>query len=198
MFETEKVTKQGDPLSRSLLNTVLRVALKDDLAKWQRKGAGIRIWDSESDCRTNLRLAENVLSYATSLEPLQQHVVWFQAKHRKSWIEDTPWKTKILSNQSSSKKQEVTISIIKVEVLLVQECAKYLGQTITFQQQEKTESKSRIRAALASFCRYKQELTSRSYPLQPRLRLLNMVLSPTLGYACGTWTLTNEQERLIL
>ena len=25
-----------------------------------------------------------------------------------------------------------------------------------------------------------------------------MVLSPTLGYACGTWTLTNEHERLIL
>ena len=43
VFETEKGTKQGDPLSRSLLNTVLRVALKDDLAKWQRKGAGIRI-----------------------------------------------------------------------------------------------------------------------------------------------------------
>ena len=37
VFETEKGTKQGDPLSRSLLNTVLRAALKDDLAKWQRK-----------------------------------------------------------------------------------------------------------------------------------------------------------------
>ena len=43
VFKTENGTKQGDPLSRSLLNTVLRVALKDDLAKWQRKGAGIRI-----------------------------------------------------------------------------------------------------------------------------------------------------------
>ena len=43
VFETEKGTKQGDPLSRSLSNTVLRVALKDDLAKWQREGAGIRI-----------------------------------------------------------------------------------------------------------------------------------------------------------
>ena len=30
VLETEKGTKQGDPLSRSLLNTVLRVALKDD------------------------------------------------------------------------------------------------------------------------------------------------------------------------
>ena len=43
VFETEKGTKQGDPLSRPLSNAVLRAALKDDLAKWQRKGAGIRI-----------------------------------------------------------------------------------------------------------------------------------------------------------
>ena len=107
-----------------------------------------------------------------------------------------PEKTRNLSNQTSSKKQEVTISNIKVEVSLVQECAKYLGQTI-FQQKEATEIRSRIRAAWASFCRYKQEFTSRSYPLQHRLRLLNMVLSLALGYACGTWTLTNEHERMM-
>ena len=91
MFETEKGTKQGDPLSRSLLNAVLRVALKDDLAKWQRKGAGTRIRDSESDCRTNLRLADDVLLYATSLEQLQSMLCdFFKRSHRKSWIEDTP------------------------------------------------------------------------------------------------------------
>ena len=37
VFETEKGTKQGDPLSRSLLNTVLRVALKDDLPSGREK-----------------------------------------------------------------------------------------------------------------------------------------------------------------
>ena len=39
-----------------------------------------------------------------------------------------PEKTNILSNQCSNKRKEVTISNIKVEVLLVHECAKYLGQ----------------------------------------------------------------------
>ena len=108
-----------------------------------------------------------------------------------------PEKTNILSNQSSNKRQEVTISNIKVEVLPIHECAKYLGQRISFQQQETTEIRSRIRAAQASFCRYKQELTSRSYPVQHKLRLFNMVISPTMGYACGTWTLTNEHEGMI-
>ena len=37
MFEINKGTKQGDPLSSLLLNTVLQVALKDHLPRWQKK-----------------------------------------------------------------------------------------------------------------------------------------------------------------
>ena len=42
MFDIKKKeTKQGDPLSSLLFNTVLQVALKDDLPRWQkRKGNG--------------------------------------------------------------------------------------------------------------------------------------------------------------
>ena len=91
----------------------------------------------------------------------------------------------------------MTINNIIVEVLPVSGCAKCLGQTITFQQQETTESRSRIQAAWASFYRYKQELTSKSYSSQHRLRLFNTVISPTLGCASGTWILTKEHERMI-
>ena len=62
---------QGDPLSSLLFNTVLQVALKDNLARWQKKGMGICLGDSESDCLTNLRFAEDVLLFSTSLEQLQ-------------------------------------------------------------------------------------------------------------------------------
>ena len=72
---------------------------------------------------------------------------------------------------------------------------KYLGQTMTFQQAT-AEIKNRIRA-WASFYRYKQELTSKSYFLHHRLRLFNMVVTPTLSYASGTWTLSREHERTI-
>ena len=37
MFETKKGTKQGDPPSSLLFNTVLQVALKDDLPRWKKK-----------------------------------------------------------------------------------------------------------------------------------------------------------------
>ena len=40
-------------------------------------------------------------------------------------------------------------------------------------------------------------MTSRSYLLQRRLRLFNVVITPTLGNASGTWTLSEENERMI-
>ena len=97
-------------------------------------------------------------------------------------------KTKILSNQSSNRRKEVAINNLKVEILLACESTRYLAQTVTLQQQETAEIKIRIRAAWASFYRYKQELTSKSYLLQHRLRLFNMVITPTLSYASGTWS----------
>ena len=51
--------------------------------------------------------------------------------------------------------------------------------------------------AWASFSRYKQELTSRSYFLPHRLRSFNTVITPTpLSYASGTWTLSGDHERM--
>ena len=36
-FEIKKGTKQGDPLSSLLFNTVLQYSLKDDILRWQKK-----------------------------------------------------------------------------------------------------------------------------------------------------------------
>ena len=43
VLEMKKGTKQGDQLSSLLFNTVLQVALKDDLINWQKQGMGIRM-----------------------------------------------------------------------------------------------------------------------------------------------------------
>ena len=108
-----------------------------------------------------------------------------------------PDKTKILSNQSTNKREEVESNNIKVEILSACESAKCLGQTVTFQQQEIAEIKNRIRAAWASFYRSKQEVTSRSYFLPHRLRFFNMVITPTRCYASGTCTLSKDHDRMI-
>ena len=50
LFEIKRETKQGDPLSSLLCNTVLQATLKDDLIRWREKGMGIRLGDSQADC----------------------------------------------------------------------------------------------------------------------------------------------------
>ena len=141
--------------------------------------------------------ADDVLLCSTSLGQMKRMMSDFKRSTKKVGLKIHPDETKILSNQGSNKRMEVTIDNIKVEALPARECAKHLGQTLMFEQQETTERKSRVRAAWASFTKYKQELTSRSYLLRHRLCLFNMVITPTLTYASGTRTLLQEHEKLI-
>ena len=86
---------------------------------------------------------------------------------------------------------------MSIEILTKNESVKYLGQRISFHQQETLEIKSRIRAAWATFHKYRQELTSKNYMLKHRLRLFDATVSPTHCYAAGTWTPSKEHERMI-
>ena len=71
-----------------------------------------------------------------------------------------------------------------------------LGRKITFEEQELEEIKNRLKAAWAAFHNYRQELTSEDYRLCHRLRLFGMVITPTLTYASGKWTLTLKREKI--
>ena len=106
-------------------------------------------------------------------------------------------KTKILSNQDIVKAKEITVNDIKIAVLAKGDSARYLGQKITFEEQETEEIKNRLKAAWAAFHKYRQELTSKDYRLCHRLRLFGMVITPTLTYASGTWTRSQKHEKMI-
>ena len=133
------------------------MALKDDLPRWQNKeGMGICWGDFEQDCLTNLRFADDVLLVASSMEQLQKMMNEFKQSTEKVGLKVHPEKTKILSNQTSSRR-EMVFDNIKVVILTKEERTECLGQMVTFQQQEKIEIKNRIRAARAAFYNYKQE-----------------------------------------
>ena len=106
-------------------------------------------------------------------------------------------KTKILSNQDKVKAKEITVIDIKIEVLAKGDSARYLGQKITFEEQETEEIKNRLKAAWAAFHKYRQELTSKDYRLCHRLRPFGMITTPTMTYASGTWTLSQKHETMI-
>ena len=84
MFEFKKGTKQGDPLSGLLFNTVLQNSLKDVTKRWQKKkGMGIYLSDYDHDCLTNLRFADDVLLFATSKDQLQKMLYDFKESTEK-------------------------------------------------------------------------------------------------------------------
>ena len=110
---------------------------KTFLARWQ-KNMGKCFGDFESHCLTNLRFADDVLLFSTSPEQLQKMLCDFKHSTERVGLKIHLEKTNILGNQRSNRRRKVTINNIEVEILPVKECAKFLGQTITFQQQETT------------------------------------------------------------
>ena len=151
IFDIQKGSKQGDPMSSLLFNTVLQYALKNVIQRWQRKkGMGIYLSDQERDCLTNLRFADDVMLFATSKGQIQNMMCEFKEAKEKVGLTIHPNKTKILSNESSMNsdtKRYIKIGDVDIEILAKSESVKYLGQRISFYQQETLEIKSRIRAA---------------------------------------------------
>ena len=201
IFDIQKGSKQGDPLSSLLFNTVLQYSLKDEIQRWQKKkGMGICLSDQDRDCLTNLRFADDVMLFATSKRQIQAMMCEFKEATKKVGLTIHPNKTKILSSESSMNpdtKRYMKIGDLDIEILAKSESVKYLGQRISYHQQETIEIKSRIRAAWATFHKYRQELTSKKYLLKYRLRLFDATVSPTLCYAAGTWSPSREHERMI-
>ena len=134
-------------MSSLLFNTVLQFSLEGDLKRWQEKQKGIRLSDKKDDCLTNLRFADDVLLFSTSLEKLREMLCEFKASTRAVGLGIHPDKTKILSNQDKVKAKEITVNDIKIEVLAKGDSTRYLGQKVTFEEQETEEIKNRPKAA---------------------------------------------------
>ena len=84
---------------------------------------------------------------------------------------------------------------MQVEIRLPEGKIKYLGQRITFVDQETTEELHRIRCAWSAFTKHRKELTSQSHRLQHGLHLFDAVVTPTVTYGAGTWATAKEHEK---
>ena len=117
VFSIKRGTKQGDPLSSLLFNTVLQYSLESNLTKWQENKKGIRLSDKADDCLTNLRFADDVLLFSTSLKKLRDMLCDFKTSTEEVGLGIHPDKTKILSNQDKVKEKEITVDNIQIEIL---------------------------------------------------------------------------------
>ena len=167
-----------------LFNTVLQMALKDDVERWEKStGVGIRLTASQT-CASPTTCSSSLLRLCSSK-------MWcdFKQSTESVGLKIHSDKTKILTNRSTNKRKEVEINNIKVEILSACESAKNLGK--------KKEIKNRIRAAWASFYRYKTRADITIVLPTTQTRLFNRVIMPTLSLASGTGTLIKKHERMI-
>ena len=137
---------------------------------------GICLGDKDHDCLTNMRF---VLLFASSKRAAPENDVRLLNAAQKKWVSKyIRQRRKFSATKVRTVEKDMVIDNIKVEILTRNESTKYLGQMITFLHQETAEIKNRIRAAWATFNKYKQELTSRSYLLRHRLRLFDAAVTP--------------------
>ena len=92
-FRVERRTKQGDPISPSLFNSVLEVVMRDIKDPWSRRHFG-----GVAERLTNLRFADDVLLVGSSLQQVSAMLQDLAAAAGKVGLELHPDKTKILAN----------------------------------------------------------------------------------------------------
>ena len=162
MFEIKRGIKQGDPFQACSSTQFCRERWKRHSALAKEKRNGNILERQRHDCLTNMRIADDVLQFASSKEQLQKMLCEFKQSTEEVGLRIHPGKTKILSNHSSNIRKEIEVDDTKVEILTREESTKYLSQMITFQQQKTTEIRNRTRAAWATFHKYRQKMTSRT------------------------------------
>ena len=79
----------------------------------------------EKNCFTNLRFADDVLLFSTSLSKLKDILRDFRRSSEEVGLEIHSDKTKIFSDQDTRRQKEVIVNDINLEVLQKNESAKY-------------------------------------------------------------------------
>ena len=196
-FKLERGTKQGDPMSPALFNAVLEEVFNRLQPHWRQKGWGIRLGTSSEDLLCNLRFADDILLLATSRYQLKRMLEDLITATREIGLEMHNGKTKILRMdgcvQNSSAFMEV--AGMKIEVLSKGSSTMYLGRLLSVDAVHDTELDHRLEKAWKNFFAHKAQLCNRSFRLRDRLRLFESVVTSSVLYGSGCWTMTQSREQ---
>ena len=112
---------------------------------------GTRLGDHQTDCLSYIRFGDDVLLFSTTLEQLKIMMRDFTRTTEKVGLNIHPDRTKILSNQVSNDRTEVTTSKWRY---YQRESAQSISEKQKRPISKKQQKKCRIRAAWASFTEY--------------------------------------------
>ena len=199
-FAIRRGTKQGDPLSPKLFNAVLEGVLRKLKVEWSAKGYGVRVQPETAARLTNLRFADDILSIASSKDEAQDMLASLARASSEVGLQIHLGKTKLLSNIPDAERgylKKIEVAGGEVEVVPYEDAVMYLGRSLSLGRMQEEELRHRIARAWSKFHQFKKELCGRYFPLLDRLRLFEAVVTPSVLYACGTWTMNSGMECML-
>ena len=198
-FCIRRGVRQGDPISPTLFNAALEAIMQVCKAKWQVQGYGVDVADTLGENLTNLRFADDVTLFASSLRELRLMLEDVVQEARYFGLHLHPDKTKVLSNYKVRKgrqaSQFVNVLDMRVEILAFGSFTKYLGRRLGFSSYHETEIIQRLNCAWKKFHLYKGLLTNAKIPTKRRLELFDQTITPTVLYGSCAWTMKVEFEQ---
>lgn len=194
----ERGTRQGDPMSLSLFNSVLEEIMRQLKPKWRQARLGIQI---HGELLQELRFADDILIFGSSRAQVRKMLEDLSVEAKKIGLNIHMGKTKILSTKQPRRgvlaQSTVQVSGQRVEVLPYDGCTLYLGRQVCFQDFHDIEIHHRINKGWAAFAVHRESLCGKHYPLRSRLRLFDAAVSSTVLYGSGAWTMTADRERML-
>ena len=157
----QRGTKQGDPISPILVNSVLESIFRVIKRQWETRGYGVRLRQNASQSITNLRFADDVLLIGKSLHEVEEMLTDLSQEAGKYGPEMHMGKTKVFSQPPG----KVKINEQEVEVLDPHASSMYLGKSLCLTDVHDTELQHRIARAWANFAVLKTSGATRSMSL---------------------------------
>ena len=189
-FDVETGLKQGCPLSCALFNMVLEWILRRTPAQ----GDPIRLNNDVSVDR--LAYADDVDFLGELFIPRDRQLSTFRAESRRAGLEVKEQKTKAM--KASRTPRDVDVVDVGELMLEVVESFKYLGSTLTSDNNMMEEVLLRVSAASKCSWALKGIIGSKALSRTTRVQAYATLIRPIATYACETWSLTKEMERVLL
>ena len=200
-FDIQRGVKQGDPVSALLFVLVIDQCMRNLQNTWRtansrRSGLPFGLHVDAGDTLTNLRFADDVLLFASSRADIQKMLTHFKKEASKYGLKMHAGKTKVLTNcKLPPRLRSITINDEQMPILEPTATEMYLGCKLCAAKPMDDELDHRLKAAWASFSKFKTELCDKRLGAKVRVKLFEAVVSPRALYGSAAWALTQQQEQ---
>lgn len=183
VFEILRGVKQGDIISPLLFNAGLEVVIQ----RWKNRIGQHGICFEGGGILQNIRYADDLMIYATSLESLEFMLEALIEELGKMGLEVNPKKSKILTSMTEGAPNFIEVSGEFVRVMSGDEKHKYLGRMLcgNLLNRSPVEFSHRCQCAWMKFHYNRDVLVDKNISVKSRLKFFQSVISPTIlfGFA---------------